>query len=160
MRASRVAFLASALGVIAVACSLDWSARPDDVDAGPDATKDVTGESSSGSSGTPPPPPSPGDGSNVDCPTLERDLAAKRQAARACVQPGTADTCKTVLTDECHCKVVVAEGGAAANTAFQDAVQTFLSSPCDAGCASTCPAPNADTIAQSAWACGPTGCFP
>jgi hypothetical protein len=140
-------------------CSLNWAARSDEPDAGTDAGKE------SGPDAVPPPPPGDDgptpDSPSVDCKALANDIASKRQAAKACVQPGTAFDCKTVRTDECHCKLTVLAEAGSANTAFDDAVATFLASPCDAGCEASCGI-NPDTLSQTAWGCAPINsqCYP
>ena len=141
-----------------IGCSLNWSSRADDPDAGP---------SDAGGEARPPfipvPPGDSGDesdGSNVDCLGMSHDLDAKKQLARACSAVGAPGECQTFVRDECNCKVIVKKASAE-TTEYDDAVQRFVASGCPTGCAASCPTPNADTIAQNAWTCGPTlSCYP
>ncbi len=151
---------------LVAACSLDWSARPDEAEAGTDSGHDgpAPGDGSpddrdAGDADAPP------DGPEAVCANLAVDLATLRSRARACDTINAADECKTTVLDECACKVVIDKPESAQPTVdYDDAVKRFAAANCDAGCAASCPAPNADTVVSSSWVCtqAPDGkhCFP
>ncbi len=67
------------------------------------------------------------------CESLLADLAAKKQAAKACSSPGT--SCDKVA-DECGCATSsVEDSGSAETAAFLEAIAAAQ----DAGCQPTCP---------------------
>lgn len=67
------------------------------------------------------------------CEALLADLAAKKEAAKACANPGTA--CDKI-EDECGCTTTsVEDAGSAATAAYLDAITAAK----DAGCAPSCP---------------------
>ena len=159
---SRLALVAlsSIAFAVYVGCSLDWSARGNDRDAGPEATApdapsgDSAGSDAGGDAGA--------DSSGVDCVMLEAELAtAKTNARSPCILGSQTDCRTTGVTDECGCTVAVVDDAGTAKTDLFASLASQVRMMCKPGC----DAGGCLFVEMNAWACLQPGtptptCYP
>jgi hypothetical protein len=151
------------LVALAAGCSLDFSVRPQSVDAGSpaDSGGDADAEERDADSGAddqlvPDAATDQAVDGTVDCKTLRDELIVKRKAAQSC-QTTTA-YCQTSVKDECGCEIFVGMAGSVATNEWLAAIAEFKSANCVNGAlCQTCPATD---VKQCLFYAGVPLCYP
>lgn len=146
--------------LLLAACSLDWAVREDPgnvpmPEAGLDVADVVVADEAAEDSSA--------DGSEPveagECAALASEVERTRKKARECQLSATPPQCKSTVTDECDCQVVVRDAASAASAEFTTAVAAFVAA-CGKTACKACP----QLVGQGSWMClanaGGVDCFP